>query len=307
MPQGCNLHIDKKDWEDIKTAREQARKTLKSAMNRPDQLFKILNDKQNKNHEIVKLALEKVMIGEKIPNHEKQKLAPALKTILNNHKTLPGMFERIPKYRGPGSSHMNQHFELTVTAKLCQSGESRQKLKSTTGMDISINKTDEISFGDKYASKYASQSKGGTIEGDINIKRNMLDAPHAIDTKYINGNVRRLHNEKEFSQKLTHVSRALRDGQIKSFTYVTNAVFSERTKEMIFEANCSLIVHHASKDQRLTKEINQILKTQDDDSGTTRVKPEKLINNKEVVNKFIETKGEKYELIGTVEKINFKP
>jgi len=321
MAQGCNLHIDSKDWQDIKKAasngqiinihrpnvREKARGMLQSAMKRPDQFMEILNDSNNISYQKAKLALEVAMIGETVPPHEKQKLVPALSAILKNHKSLPGIFEKIPKYRGPGSSSMSQHYELTATAKLCETGEARRQIKSSTGIDISIYTTDKVSFGEKYAAEYAYKSKGGTIEGDINIKRHVLEAPHAIDTKYTKGNVRRLNTENGFSDKLNHVSRALRDGQIRSFTYVTNAVFSKETKEMIFDANCKLIEHHAEEDKKLATELNKLLNRQGENNSANKVLVTKLQKNKDVVERFINTQGGRYELIGIAEEINYEP
>jgi len=317
MAQGCNLHIDRKDLKDIKatfscqaskntrsSARGAAREMLQSALNRPEALIQILNDLKNPNYEKAKLALEAAMIGERVPAHEKHKLVPALNTILRHHNSLPGMFEAIPKSRGPGSGPMAQHFELTATAKLCQLGEQKQVRSSSTGVNISIHPSDKVSFGYKYAANYAYKSKGGTIEGDITIHRG--NTSHGMDTKYTKGNVKRLNNEKGFSDKLKHVSSALLDGQLQSYTYVTNAEFSKETKEMIFEVNCKLIENHARGNNKLGAEVNKRLNTQQDKSYRNYVSANELMKNNETY-KIIEALGKDYPLIGTAEKINFKP
>jgi hypothetical protein len=158
MAQGCNLPVDDKDWKDIKnatlnvqiskndkkSARENAREMFLNALKRPDALIRILNDTENINYKKAKLALEVAMIVEHVPENEKNKLVPALKTILAKHKKLPGMFKAIPKSRGPGSGPMVQHFELTATAKLCQLGQQGQAIRSSTGMKLNISPSDEI-------------------------------------------------------------------------------------------------------------------------------------------------------------------
>ncbi|MES9897191.1 MAG: hypothetical protein ABW141_20130 [Candidatus Thiodiazotropha endolucinida] len=320
MAEGCNLHLDRKDLEDVKAtiggvaskstrqqARAAARDMLASALNRPAILRQILSTPGTRNYMLAKASLEAALAVENAPHQEREKLMPALEQVLKSHSKLPGMFEKLPKYRGPGSAPMTQHYELTSTARLSQLGDANKSFKTSTGVDIAIRPQDNLSFGYKFAGNYALSTKGeGTVESDTTIHRG--ERNHAIDQKYTTKVTRDLASEKGFDKSVKRAASALRDGQTHSYSFITNAKFSSTTKERVFRENCRIVKALAARDGALEQRL--MAKSQDISTPISKINVESnetLEGHREMFKEIVEKNAEKLPLIGIAEGVRFSP
>jgi hypothetical protein len=249
---------------------------------------------------MVKDLLETAMEGDRNPDWEVKKLIPALNRILETHQELPGLFEKLPKAHGPGSSAMSHPYELNATAHLCKSAALNEPVRTSLGVDISIQPEDDLSFGYKYDSKHTTHNKGETIEGDVIVSRG--DEIHVIDQKFTQKLSRSLHNEKGFSDKLERAATILRDGQADSFTYMTNREFHPGTKDAIFEKNCELIQYYSEE----SEEFNEFLtKAEQDNQIPPGLEAEDLAQDAALATFII--KSCEMPFIGYVEDQSFDP
>jgi len=317
MAQGCNLVLDSKDFHDIKsnlvkttlssqeraTNRLNARKTLAQNLKKPKDLRNILLNKEHTDHAKLDTLLKVAMVGERTPRSELYKLSPALGQILKHHHNLPGMFQKVPSYRSKTAASMNHHYEVTATAKLTQMGEAGLKLKTLSGVNLAIGKTDQISFGYKQTSEpLVNGQRKGTYEPDLLIDKSHVGrAPIGIDmkfTKNANYNI----PSKPLSEKLEQISTGILTGKLESFNFVTNAKFGNKTRSTINKANAKLVESYLDDEfnNDFKENYNKICSENNVDP-----KEIELSNNIEVLDQIVRSKdGEGF--FGIAENVVFE-
>jgi hypothetical protein len=276
MADGCNLYFTEKDlekveeslykgsqFEDVKTASNILNGRLKNDV---DDFKVILADPHDPRHEIVQQLLEKSLSNGKLTKNDEWKLPKALKTVLDIQKNPQGLFERIPKYRGAGSSKMQHGGELLTTAAIIQKGG----IPSSSGKKLYIdNTTDKINFGQKLPSKYVSLNKNkDTIEADTYIERDKgilrgVDVI-GIDTKYSKSSSNfSIKDRAKFEKQLNGIQNCFRDGNLQEFYFVSNVKFSGSFKDTVQEYNIKIFKERLSEDSEMRNEFGRYLSSKE--------------------------------------------
>lgn len=250
MADGCNLHLIPKDahqMEDTrkigrieeakKASRDMASNVLKSRLNNNrDEFLKILYDKNHIQFNLVKELLIKSLsegVTSRVSNQEENKLPGALYTVLADHHNPPGLFEKAPTARGPGSKKMSHPYELLSTAALI-----RKEATSSIGKKLRIYPTDKLGFGLKFANDYALTTKGeNTFEADTLLYRDP-NKVIGIDAKYTKSHsVRVKYGKNSTENELSGIQKGFRDGQLHEFYFVSNVEFHYKFKELVEKYN----------------------------------------------------------------------
>ncbi len=306
MAEGCNLHLTRSDIKQVKEAMNIGQKTDTSKIAR-DLLNTILkNDRQefmnvlhNKNHPSSKLIqnlLVKSLGENKVTKQEENRLTGALHTILEDHPNPQGLFDKPPKYRGPGSEEMNHPYELLSTAVLIQ-----KEITTSLGNKLRIYPTDRLDFGQKFASHYALPTiKKSTIEADTRVGRDSKVI--GIDAKYSKDFVYNLFPGTE--RQLKGIQNNFRDEQFQEFYFITNGEFHPDFKNRVDEYNQKIFKDWANENKTIYKDYEYLSKAEKD-----KLPPESVLDidfgkNSVIVDKLVK----KYEIpqIGMCEHVNYE-
>lgn len=229
MADGCNLYCTEKDLKDVVSSIEKGKVLNKSKFaanaldclleKTPDELINILWSKDDPRYTMITNLTMKSLGEEKISRSEEYAIPSALKTVLGFTKNPLGLFSKQPTYRGAGSDRMRHPYELLTAAALVQN----RTLYADNGKRCELYNTDRIDFGYKHEANFVALTKGGTFESDVLITR--VDGSQVgIDSKYRKSGVCELSNVA--MKQIEHIKNGIDDGQIKSFFFVTNGVFS---------------------------------------------------------------------------------
>ena len=229
MADGCNLYFTEKDLRDVESSIEnkEVLNEGKFAANALDCLLKkdadkfinVLWDKNDPKHKMISNLTIKSLGEKKVSRSEEEKIPSALKSVLQFTKHPQGLFEKQPTYRGAGADRMRHPYELLTAATLVQD----KKLYTTDGHQLNLYNTDRIDFGHKHAAHNIAFTKGGTFESDVLITR--IDGTQiGIDSKYRKDGLCSL--SMTTLEQIQEVKNGISDGQIKSYYFVTNGVFS---------------------------------------------------------------------------------
>jgi len=306
MAEGCNLYLTLSDIDKIEAARDIGQKTDPSKISRELLKCSLKNDRQkftevlsNKNHPAYQTAKELLIkaLGEgKVTQEEENRLTSALRLVLKDHPNPQGLFEKPPTHRGPGSTPINHPYEMLCTAALIQ-----KEVTTSLGNILKIYPTDVLGFGQKEAANYAlSTAKRGTIESDIKIDRE--DTIIGIDAKYT--------KEREYKvlpglgKELNGVRKAISDGQLNEFYFVTNVHFSSDFKKTVDDTNIKIIKDWAESSNEIYKDFKNLTKVEKEVVGVSdMIINLDFHNDRETINRLVQKHG--IPQIGICERVNY--
>ena len=197
--------------------------------------IKVLENRFDPRYELIcKLAIVSFGKG-KIDSLEEAKIPAALKTVLKFTPHPMGLFSSPNKSYGPGASRVLHPYEVLTAAAIVQ----QRKIYSKEGKVLRLYDLDQLVLGHKSAANYAQPRRFGTIESDVLIQRADIDiAPTGIDAKYSKNGVYEFYDETE--RQLRGVRKAINDGQLKDFFYMTNGQFSGKFQDKVSDYNIML-------------------------------------------------------------------
>jgi hypothetical protein len=162
-------------------------------------------------------------------------LPSAFRTVLKDHPSALGLFQKISAIWAPGMSAMQQHYEILSTAAL-----KMNDVVTISGKSLRIYDTDRVDFGMKFARGFVQPSKGGTFEADVLIDRPRgileSDKTIGIDAKY----TQKSHYTSIPWEQLKGIRNNF--GQhFEEFYFVTNRQFSDPFKSAVQQTNRDLV------------------------------------------------------------------
>ncbi len=203
-------------------------------------LLKILANSHDVGYRKVQEALANVTGGKgKMTDQEFAALPKAFHTVLKNHPSAMGIFQKAPAYRAPGMSPVHQHYEILSAAALMT-----KKFTTASGKQLTIHSTDRVDFGIKFPSGHAQPKQYGTKEADILIQRGQRII--GIDAKYTKSPT----YQQEIRSQLNGIRNNFNNGNLHEFYYVTNKEFGNTFKKEVEKTNLELVKDYITDHNR---------------------------------------------------------
>ena len=274
MPDGCNLYETETDHKEILKSLQEGfpsnvsedvtsdRRSMMSAA-ASGKLLGILEDSAKVGHKAIREFVYRRIAGnESIPEDYKRELPSAMARIIRHTPDSIGFFMHAPEYYGKGATGLvnglRHHtrgdalaYEILATATLME-----KEFPSVGALgNLRIYPTDRPDYHIKLQAsykhvplEYLDQSKRGTIEADLFIRRPRgpfeTEKIIGVDFKHSRGNV---YGDYDLEQ-LTGIRVAMQTGEIDEFCFVSNVQFSQVFKDKINAVNEELYRHEKDAD-----------------------------------------------------------
>ena len=238
-----------------KLKKKDVRQVLQVAL-RDNTVLKILADPKELGYRQVQEALAHVTGGKgKMTEKEFMALPNAFQTILQDHPSAMGIFEKASKHRAPGMSAINQHYEIlsaaalkTTEFKASKQYNTPKEVTSTSDKGLTIYPTDRVDFGIKFPHEHSQPKRYRTIEADILIHRDQgLLLPEkviGVDAKYTKSKEYEVISNKhlkDIQRQLNGIRNNFNDGNLSEYNFVTNKEFGDKFKAEVVKTNLQLI------------------------------------------------------------------